>query len=175
MGNYQSQNRSNYSNRPGGGNPEPQSEQPLIGTDVLQKIIVEGNAETMVKEADNLGGLLAQGKDDQLSTSQIRAIFGEVRRIQGQITIPEYSADAESVRKIKEKAFNRLHLLKPKMRYRAAKERKSGIKNLVRVLEPALNLVLESTLTKEEKEKRFEHFVEFFEAILAYHRAHGGK
>ncbi|RME56430.1 type III-A CRISPR-associated protein Csm2 [Candidatus Parcubacteria bacterium] len=149
----------------------------IIADETLKKIIVSGNAELMVKEADRIGKLLVKGKEsDRLSTSQIRAIFGEVRKIQGQVSIPEYASDSANAQRNKERAFHRLYLLIPKMRYRVAKEKeKPGIKRIVNVLEPAIRLVLAADIDKKERDNRFNHFVEFFEAILAYHRAYGGK
>ena len=124
----------------------------------LKAIIVSGDAEKLVRVAETVGTRLAEEK---LSTSQIRAIFGEVRQIEA-----EWPIDCE-------KAERSLILLKPKMAYRARKEGGQAVKNLVSVLDPAVDLVTESK--KEEKDRRFKWFVEFFEAILAYHRAHGGK
>ncbi len=157
--------------------PGQPNDPPIINSETLQNIILNGNAELTVKEADRIGELLARGgESDKLSTSQIRAIFGEVRKIQGQIAIPEHTLDTESAMKIKERAFRRLHLLIPKMKYRVEKERgKPGIKKMVEVLEPAVRLVVASDISRQDQEKRFGYFVEFFEAILAYHRAHGGK
>jgi len=53
------------------------------------------------------------------------------------------------------------------MAYRARKERGQAVGQLVSVLSPAIDLV-------GDDRERFERFVEFFEAILAYHKAHGG-
>ena len=58
------------------------------------------------------------------------------------------------------------------MAYRKEKEKGYGVKNLVAVLDPALSLVFQDV---EKREERFVHFVVLFEAILAYHRAYGGK
>ena len=118
----------------------------------LQKIIQTGEGtELLVREADKLGSSLAR----QLATSQIRAIFGEVRRIAG-----DWKIDPK-------RANKNLILLKPKMAYRAKKERGRGVEELVAVLDPAIDLV-------QGKEENFTRFVEFFEAILAYHKAYGG-
>jgi len=105
----------------------------------------------LVEYADQLGNNLAR----QLTTSQIRAIFGEVRRIEGDWKIEP------------KRAYKNLILLKPKMAYRAKKERGKGVGDLVAVLDPAIDYV-------DGKEENFTRFVEFFEAILAYHKAYGG-
>lgn len=117
----------------------------------LRRIIGDaGSAELLVKEADRLGSALRQ-----LTTSQIRSLFGEVRSIEAQWT------------QNPQRARRRLRLLQPKMAYRAKKERGQAVGNLVSVLSPAIDLV-------GEDHERFQRFVEFFEAILAYHKAYGG-
>lgn len=128
----------------------------------LRTIITDPNgAETLVKWADALGRDL---KNAGLTTSQIRALFGEVRQIQAQWGMGEES---------RQKARRRLVLLKPKMAYRARKERGKAVQDLVDALRPALDEVIsEKNATKQDE--HFHRFVEFFEAILAYHKAYGG-
>ncbi len=124
----------------------------------LRKIIqTDEGTELLVKKANEIGSSLAR----QLTTNQIRAIFGEVRRIEG-----DWNIDSK-------RANKNLILLKPKMAYRARRERGRGVQELVAVLDPAINLVQEAQ-EKKEKEKNFRRFVNFFEAILAYHKAAGG-
>ncbi len=118
-------------------------------------------AQTMVKTADQVGQDL---KSMGLTTNQIRALFGEVRQIQAQWSIDEQN---------RQKALRRLILLKPKMAYRSRKERGRAVQELVDVLNPAVDLVVNE---KDDKKQNgnFDRFVEFFEAILAYHKAYGG-
>jgi CRISPR-associated protein Csm2 len=135
---------------------------PLVVQTDLEQIILFGNAEKMVASAMKVGKAgVDKPKEKRLSTSQIRAIFGEVRMLEGQMSIPDQ----------KEKAFHRLYLLKPKLAYRARKEKSEGVDDLVKVLDPAIDLVFKEEAKREE---RFTHFIEFFEAILAYHKAFGG-
>jgi CRISPR-associated protein Csm2 len=126
----------------------------------LQAIIVDGDPQTTVNEAEALGRDLAR----QLSTSQIRSIFGTVRRIE--MTWPEAPKD-EAERDQAQQAKRDLLLLKPKMAYQAKRERGRGVQTLTDVLADAIDLV-------EGDRQRFQHFVDFFEATLAYHKAHGG-
>jgi CRISPR-associated protein Csm2 len=114
----------------------------------------------MVGMADQIGKDL---KDQSLTTSQIRSLFGEVRQIQG-----EWSMVGGH-----DRALRRLILLKPKMAYRARKERGMAVRVLVDILNPALDAVVDEKDPNKQSEN-FQRFVEFFEAILAYHRAHGG-
>jgi CRISPR-associated protein Csm2 len=136
----------------------------------LRTIITDpGGADELVKWADTLGSSLAKMK---LSTNQIRALFGEVRQIQGEWSIEGH----------REQALRRLILLKPKMAYRQRKERSKAVRALVDVLGPAVNLVVEAPPKPEgaspgganTQDDNFQRFVEFFEAILAYHKAYGG-
>jgi CRISPR-associated protein Csm2 len=123
----------------------------------LKAIITDKQStETLVKCAEEIGTELAENK---LTTSQIRAIFGEVRRIEGEWK----SEEAE----VKQQANRSLILLRPKMAYRARKEKGRGVEDLVSVLDPAIDHV-------KGDEDNFKRFVDFFEAILAYHKAHGG-
>ena len=117
--------------------------------------------EKLVNSADALGREL---KKNGLTTSQIRALFGEVRQIEAQ-----WSMGKEN----RQRALRRFILLKPKMAYRARKERVQAVQDLVAVLTPAVDEVLKSRV-EEEQDRNFRHFVEFFEAILAYHKAAGG-
>ncbi len=103
-------------------------------------------------------------KDAGLGTSQIRALFGEVRQIQGQ-----WGMGGEN----RQRAARRLILLKPKMAYRARKERGRAVQALVEVLRPALDEVI-AEKDSQKQDGHFKRFVEFFEAILAYHKAYGG-
>lgn len=134
---------------------------PVNPNDLKTIITDPEGAETLVRVADQVGKQL---KDNGLTTSQIRALFGEVRQIQAQ-----WSLGGDQGKN----ARRRLVLLKPKMAYRARKERGKAVGELVDVLQPALDLVIEAK-DDREKEKRFNHFVQFFEAILAYHKAYGG-
>ena len=127
----------------------------------LNAIIVQGDAATLVTEAEELGKQLFQ---QRLSTNQIRNIFGTVRRIE--MNWPERPQD-EAERQRITKAQRELLLLKPKMAYQAKRERSRGVGMLTDVLTQAIDLV-------EGDRSRFQHFVDFFEAILAYHKAHGG-
>ena len=138
----------------------------------LKAIITDpGAGEQLVLWADRIGAALVADRRDQLSTSQIRAIFGEVRQIQGEWTIR------------RDRALRRLILLRPKMAYRAKKESGNAVKNLVSVLDPAVGLVIQAKPrpsgvkpgTGDYQDDNMQRFAEFFEAILAYHKAHGGK
>ncbi len=122
-----------------------------------QKIIVEGDAKVLTEHAEAIGTSLAH----QLTTSQIRNIFGTVRQI-------EMSWRPRATEKERKYAARQLILLKPKLAYQARRERGGGVQQLANVLTPAIDLV-------GEDRNRFQNFLDFFEAILAYHTAAGGQ
>lgn len=133
----------------------------MTGQSILTIITDPDGAQTLVQYADQVGKQL---KDGGLTTSQIRALFGEVRQIQAQWEMGEQQQVL---------ARRRLTLLKPKMAYRKRRERGRGVEMLVAELEPALDVVIAEKDAKRQA-VYFQHFVEFFEAILAYHKAYGG-
>ncbi|MDE0043406.1 MAG: type III-A CRISPR-associated protein Csm2 [Candidatus Poribacteria bacterium] len=110
------------------------------------RVITEGGA-TLVKEAEQRGQQLARN----LTTSQIRNIYGAVKKMQ---------------MKGGELDTHKLLMLKPKLAY-AAKRHGGGVDTLKEVLTQAIDLVGSDS-------KKFNRFVDFFEAVLAYHRAYGG-
>lgn len=136
----------------------------MVAQNALKEIITDPDgAERLVREADQFGRDL---KNKGLTTSQIRALFGEVRQIQAQ-----WGMTGEEQRR---QALRRLILLKPKMAYRARRESGRAVQELVDVLDPAIDLVIDEE-DDERRSDHFDRFVEFFEAILAYHKAYGGR
>ena len=108
--------------------------------------IIEKGGEPLVTAAEILGRKLARN----LKTSQIRKVYGAVKKIQ-----------------MSEKfSRNELIMLKPKLAYAAA--RKPEVEDLKDTLTKAINEV-------DNDEEKFKNFVDFFEAILAYHKAFGGE
>jgi CRISPR-associated protein Csm2 len=131
----------------------------------LRKIIIEGNVELLIKWADRIGKSL---KDQDLKASQMRNVFGTVRQIQ----LRWDETDAQRG----EQCFRDAILLIPKLGYFAKREKertkRDGMVILEQVLTPALRLVAENVPSRRE---RFMRFAEFFEAIVAYHKKHGGE
>jgi len=96
-----------------------------------------------------------------LTRSQIRTIFTEVRKIEAM-----WDQDAD-------KAMRRLNILKPKLDYATA--RSEPVRLLRDVLTKAIDEVEAAKGAPDERDQRFKRFMELFEAILAYHRAKGGR
>lgn len=121
------------------------------GDERVRRVVREGDYETLVQYAEELGSTLA---DQRLTTSQIRTVFGEMRRLQTQ-----YRSD-------------RLRMLKPKLAYMAARSGEGG-RRLREVLDKGINEVFADSSGQEHQ--RFRRLMDFFEAILAYHKAKGGR
>lgn len=98
----------------------------------------------------------------EVTSSQLRNIFSEVKRIELKL------ADDES--NWEELMVNFL-LLRPKIAYNTArvlaKSQNSRMKELRGILENALNAVNSGS--------DFRRFSQFMEGIIAYHKVHGGK
>ena len=120
--------------------------------------ILDGkDAQKLVKRAEEIA--LEVLKGERVTTSQIRNIYGTVKKL-------EMMKGGTGV-------MDRLIMLKPKLAYTAGRHDKvPGLKILRDILSNAIDLVSEGGQTKDI---RLERFYQFFEAILAYHRAHGGK
>lgn len=120
----------------------------LPDNETIEKII-KGDTKKLVKVAEELGKHL---ESRGLTTSQIRNVFGSVKKME--------------MRGFEERE---LLLLKPKLAYAEGRlGSKKGTKDMRNILSIAIDYVGDS-------QKHFENFCNFFEAILAYHRAAGGK
>ena len=118
-----------------------------------------GNYEAMVKGAQKLGKEL---KDLKLTTSQIRRVFGTVKKMEMDSLKENFQLD-------------RLWLVLPRIFYASARPgATSGTRKVRTILDSSVNYIFE-TEDGEIQKKRFHSFCDFFEAILAYHRAYGGK
>ena len=135
---------------------------PLPSPEDLKRIIQLGDANLLVRYAQDLGERLAT----QLTSSQIRNVFTTARQIQ--MNWPVRAEKKEAKNEV-QKAVRQLVLLKPKLAYQASRERRGsfGMRVLRDLLTPAIDLV-------GEDRDYFENFMDFFEAILAYHTAAGG-
>ncbi len=135
-----------------------------------RKAIIEGDdAEKLVEAAEKIGRALAL--THRLTTSQIRGIFGTVRRIEMDWVTPAQQAHhPEAVRR----AQREFALLQPRIAYQAKRVKGNGVQALSQELLPAMKMVMQAKGDAAQYYQRFRNFVDFFEAILAYHRANGG-
>lgn len=146
----------------------------MISKEDMREIIRDPNGtKKLIEEAQRIGTELTPKRLD-LSTSQIRALFGEVKQIQALWIMS--GEESSLAKQRKQLAKKRLILLKPKMAYRVGREtgkKKQAIQALVDTLDPAVDEVINTR--DEEIDDAFVRFVDFFESILAYHRAGGGR
>lgn len=114
--------------------------------------------ESMIVFSEILGKFLApQRKDDRsaLTNSQIRNIYGEIKRIQ-------MSIDKNGWEDVKPSFL----MLKPKVAYAAGRNKNLGIVTF----KEFFNLAVKSVNDKNE----FLNFCNLVEAVLAYHKSFGG-
>lgn len=144
------------------------------------KWITEALDESGVIYLENFGFYLCDKNlndrfpgNNALTTSQMRNIFGEIKRIEANLNFPSQKEENAWEKAYKEfKAFKpQILLLYPKMAYNAArqleKRRDSRIKQFREVLEKALNVV--------DNQDQYKRFCQFVEGIVAYHKVYGGK
>jgi len=140
-----------------GGSPRPQGRQgsadPQPGglSPEDARKIVEGDAEFMVTQARKV----AAGLRDEASRTQLRRLYGEVKRIEMLWRGAKPGEDKET------EAQRRVVLLKPRLAYQVARQQK--LRPVQLTLEPVIDAV-------KGDRSRFQRFVEFFEAIVAYAR-----
>jgi CRISPR-associated protein Csm2 len=161
---YSQQNR-----RPGDANPPVRK--PDIPKSVTQAIISgsdDDSVKQLVQKADDIGAWL---KEKNFSTSQIRNIFGNVREIEQRAKTLQHTQSSDTTL-LPPQSHRELLLLKPKLAYQYGKETKTDAKEAMLLLKDVLSDAID---TVGRDRQRFSHFVDFFEAILAYHRFHGGK
>lgn len=112
--------------------------------------ITKGATTLMVKYSEEMGKFMA---DNKLTNSKIRSIYGEIKRIQMGSFEKEKSA---------------FFLLKPKVAYALGRDDKNeGLK--------LFKLIFDRCSADVTDQKTYQNFCNFIEAILAYHKAYGGK
>ncbi len=121
--------------------------------------IRERITDETVTWADSFGKFLQAGGDKKkkLTTSQIRKFFGELKRIQ---SAPEKYKDD-------------FPMLKAKLAYAVGRSRDTRIEQFYEELEKGMNSVrlMDDTAYKHD----LINFVKIVEAIVAYHKFHGGE
>lgn len=121
-----------------------------IRQDEAEKIL-NGDVELLVTKAESLAKDLAP----KLKTSQVRNVYGIVRHAQ-----MEWEKDPQL-------AYNNLILLQPKLAYFSNRTR-GAMTPLKDDLDKAIQVLRQD---KGPNKVHFKNFVDFCEAIVAYHRA----
>jgi CRISPR type III-A-associated protein Csm2 len=115
----------------------------------IRKIIVESDAVRLVDQARALGEALAR----ELKTSQLRNVYGAVRKA------------AMRWDSSHQQAYQELILLQPKLAYYT--QRAKPMKPLKEALDLAIAVLRKDP---QPSEVHFKNFVDFCEAVVAYHR-----
>lgn len=129
----------------------------------IQDFIIHDKPKELIGAAESLGEKL---KNQGLTTSQIRNLFGMVRQIKMNWSIDPTGSYRQAV------------LLKPKIWYQIKRlEKIKRLRDLPNLFEkefiPALDAVIDAS--DEDKKVRFERFTDYFEAVVAYHKRFGGE
>jgi|GEM_PF-785725 len=106
----------------------------------------------LVQHAEEFGPYL---KQQRLETNQVRKFLDAVKRLKADLT------EQEDFSKIEREVV----LLKPKLAYAAARQKAAK----------PLSQVMSAAIDKVESQEDFACFVQLIEAIIAYHKAEGGK
>lgn len=129
--------------------------------ELADEIITDENSETLVSTSEALGLLL---KVKGVSSSQLRNIFGYVKRLEADV-----KGNTED--KLPQKTILKLRLLSPKMAYVIGRAQNYSVRTL-EILKSFFDECIEKIGDSKEK---FEKFINVFEAILSYHKYYGGK
>jgi CRISPR-associated protein Csm2 len=150
-------NRDYRDNRPQEESPEEKLKKELVND--FKKIWITDKIDRPgINYAEKLGKFLAK---EGMTTSQIRNFFGEARRIEmGGINNPQNQI-----------AF---FLLKPKLAYAAARKAKEGGRNDgVQAFKAIIDIAWEAVDVNVPQ--HYKNFMNLLEAIIAFHKANGGK
>jgi CRISPR-associated protein Csm2 len=152
------QNRQNRAGGSGGRRPPSRGQQSRADDEILRvkeqvpALMNPGqdiDGRILISQADVLGEYLA--RRSRMTTAQIRRIFTGVRKINSS----------------NEEWAYELNLFKAQLAYVAGR-----FPNEVRPLQEVLDLAIEQV---KGEPQRLHRFIDFFEAIVAYHKRYGGK
>ena len=121
----------------------------------IENWVLNGITKETVEFANAFGEFVAK---NDLTTSQIRTSFGEMRRIQ----MNSFS-----------KQKTDFLLLKPKLAYAVKRHNKQGLTKFYEFFSIAYDVV--DTVDLVSGEKHFENLMNLMEAVLAYHKYYGGR
>lgn len=117
-------------------------------------IKIGGASKEFVDFANEFGKQLKQGR---LTSSQFRNFYSTLKTIE---------------MKGFDKTKTKFYMLKPLLAYGQARQSSRGYDDFKRVMDQCLDFIMNSE--KDKQELYFKNFCRIVEAILAYHKAHGG-
>lgn len=121
----------------------------------IQSWIKEGISKETIVYAESMGKKL---KEEGLTTSQIRNVFGEMRKIQ----MNGFAGEVAN-----------FLLLKPKLAYAAKRQNARGMDSFYDLFCTAYEAV--DTQEMEKGPIQYDQLLQLMEAVLAYHKYHGGQ
>lgn len=130
---------------------------------------ISGDTITFTKE---LGKFLAKSEKDgkffrdALTTSQLRNFFGEMKRIQMKL---------KSQKVAEGNLLRDMLMLRPKLAYAEARVLKDKRGSKIKEFVKTADTLLEAIDDTDDKKNAFDNFVNIIEAIVAYHKANGGR
>lgn len=119
-----------------------------------------------------LGAFLAKSEKDgkyfrdALTTSQLRNFFGEMRRIHMKV---------RNQQNLSGDLLRDFLMLSPKLAYAEARVLKDKRGSKIKEFVKATDNLIKAVDKAENKKQAFENFVNIIEAIVAYHKANGGR
>ena len=122
------------------------------------KWITDGIDSDGINYAERFGKYL---RDNWLSSSQIRNVFGEMKQLQAKL---KANVNVNEI-------FTRYLLLYPKVAYASGRQHSKALQTFKDVFSVAYGQIK----TKEQFQKNYNNLVDFVESTLAFHRAFGGK
>lgn len=159
MANYNDKRSPRPGSQPQGGgfqnrdnNNEPKQNAPSVFAQLTfdSSWITQEATPSLVKYAEEAGKFMAH---NDLTNSKIRSVYGEIKRIQ----MGGFEREKSS-----------FFLLKPKVAYALGRDKNNeGLK--------LFKLIFDEASGHVGSQKSYQNFANFIEAILAYHKAHGGK
>jgi CRISPR-associated protein Csm2 len=142
----------------------------LVDDTQLHTIIASDTVES-VRALDEAARQISERLYKDITTSQIRNIFGAVRMIEQDT---KGLADTDPLPIPVQRA---LMMLRPKLAYQYGRvggrdddPKKAAMGAMTIILSQAITVVLDTG-----NQTAFRNFVDFFEAVLAYHRYYGGR
>lgn len=106
----------------------------------------------------------------QIKTHQIRSFYSEINAMK--LRFSDRNREPENKQDIVDILVNRMHLLKPRLAYRAGGRgpREGGIREFYTFISE----VITGVQAANSKETALENFFILIESIVAYHKYHGG-
>lgn len=133
------------------------------------RLIITGNTTESILALTTTAEKIGQRLSRSITTSQIRNVFGAVRTIEQDVK----PLDDDEILPI---AVQRaLQMLRPKLAYQYGRVQGRDDDTNKAAMGALTNILSESIGLVGTRVQHFRNFMDFFEAILAYHRRFGGR